>query len=97
MTLSDWIENKKSELVEQNGFRSIELRSIEKCVLTRNSTKTIYDIGVSQDNINTDIQVKEVIRNELTDREVDGFEVVFDVVKPRCRKETRHRVYVMPV
>lgn len=97
MKLTDYIEKKKIELVEKEGFRKAELINIEKCKMSRNIISTIFDIGIGQEKTNTEIEIEEVDRSKLDDTKIDAIEVVFDVVKPRCRKPVRYSEYVREV
>lgn len=96
MKLKEWIDNKCKELIDSKIFKDATLRRIDKCQISANITSSIFEIGYVEP-INTDIQVEEVNnRKELLEK-IDALEVVFDVIKPRCRKSERYTLYVKPI
>lgn len=93
MKLSEWIKNKETELLHSEGFRVAELYDMNKCKITLYSTATMYELS-GDTYINTDIEVYEVNRKELGNKEINGIEIAFNVIKPRCRKPSRKRFCV---
>lgn len=92
MKLSEYIENKKVELVSVNGFKSAELKRLDNCQVSQFITSCIFDFTIHK--IDTEIEVEDFDRKTLGDNKIDCIEICFNVVKPRCRKPVSHSIYV---
>ena len=96
MKLQEWVNNKCKELVDSKIFKNATLKRIDKCQISASITSSIFEIGYTEP-INMDIQIEEVNnRKELLEK-IDALEVVFNVVKPRCRKPERYALFVKPI
>ena len=80
MKLSEYIENKKNELVTVEGFKSAELKRLDNCQISQFMTSSIFDFTVKK--IDTSIEVETFDRQTLGNNKIDCIEVVFNVVKP---------------
>jgi len=96
MKLNEWIEKEKDNLVESEKFKSVTFNRVEPCTLTSYSIGKTFNIGGDDEQTNMGINVQEVDRKEIKD-EINAIEVIFDVVKPRCRKSNRLSLYVQEV
>jgi hypothetical protein len=96
MKLNEWIENKKVELVNTNGFRSAELKRLNNCKISSVMTQHIFDFGEKK-IIDQNQEVEEVKRNEIGVNLIDVIEVTFNIVKPRCRKPESYNIYVKSI
>ena len=96
MKLNEWIEKENNKLVESKKWRSVIFKEVEPCKLTSCTIGKIFNIGGKEEQINMDINVQEVNKKEING-EIDAIEVIFDVVKPRCRKPERLRLYVQEI
>lgn len=92
MKLSEYIENKKVELVAINGFKSAELKRLDNCQVSQLMTSSIFDFTVTK--IDTRIEIEEFNRQTLGNNKIDCIEITFNIVKPRCRKPESFRTYV---
>lgn len=97
MKLSEWIENKKNELVTIGGFKSAELKRIDNCQVSATMTSSIFSFGEAKKEIDVNTEVEDFNRSKLGMNLIDAFEVTFNVVKSRCRKPESHRTYVKVV
>lgn len=93
MKLSDYIENKKNELVTVNGFKSAELKRLDNCQVSQFITSCIFTFG-AETKIDTSMEVEDFDRSTLGNNKIDCIEISFNVVKPRCRKPESYRTYV---
>jgi len=96
MKLNELIESKSVELVENKTFKSIALRNVGVCTMSPYSIGRIYSLCGDDEKVNMEIYVQEVTCSELT-KEINAIEIIFDVVKPRCRKSVRHSLFVREV
>jgi len=56
----------------------------------------IYSLCGDDEKVNMETYVQEVTCKELTE-EINAIEIIFDVVKPRCRKSERFSLFVREV
>jgi hypothetical protein len=92
MKLSEYIENKKVELVAVNKFKSVEFKRLDNCQVSQFMHSCILDF--TDTKIDTSIEVEEFDRTKLGNTKIDCIEITFNVVKPRCRKPESLRTYV---
>jgi len=95
MKLQEWIDNKCKELVDSKTFKDASLKSVDKCQISNCMTSQIFDLW-KRETIDMNTEVEDVIRRELQG-EIDALEVVFNVVKPRCRKPERYVQFIKVV
>lgn len=98
MKLGDYVESKKAELLK-GGYRQVELKRAEECKIGKHCTSIML---FTAKQIPLDAEVEEVDRSTLPDgygdnSTVPGVQVTFEVVKPRCRKETWEYFYIKAV
>lgn len=93
MKLNEWIENKKSELLESKTYKSIDFVRVDKIEISSNMTSQCFNIGMVDEKINMNVEVENFERNKIVGK-IDGLEITFDVIKPRCRKSQRLRLCV---
>jgi hypothetical protein len=93
MKLNEWIENKKNELLLSKIYKSVEYDSVNKVEISLNMTSETFNIFAPCEKINTDIEVDNFQRNKIVGK-IEGLKVVFNVIKPRCRKPERLYTYV---
>jgi len=98
MKLNEWIENKEEELVNNKTYKSVTFSSIDVCTMTPYSIGRIFSLCGDDEQANMEANVQQTSCKELYGEDkIDAFEVVFDVVKPRCRKPERLRLYVREI
>ncbi|HBF77164.1 MULTISPECIES: hypothetical protein [Clostridium] len=95
MLLKEWIENKKNELTESKAYKSVSFSHVSNVEIERNMTSEIFDLNRKQE-IPMDTEVKDFVRSELTTK-IQGLQITFEVVKPRCRKPEKLYLYVKVV
>lgn len=93
MKLSEFIENKKQELISVNGYKSAEFKSVDNCEISQFMTSSIFDFGQVK-KIDLETEVKDFERSTLGNNTIKAFEVWFNVIKPRCRKPETYRTYI---
>ncbi|HEY5587506.1 MAG TPA: hypothetical protein VIK86_00965 [Candidatus Paceibacterota bacterium] len=93
MKLNEWVEDKKSELLENKTYKSVEFARVDKIKISSNMTSQCFNIGMADEKINMDIEVENFERNKIVG-EIAGVEITFNVIKPRCRKPERLRLCV---
>jgi hypothetical protein len=96
MKLNELIENKSRELVENKTFKSVKFRNVDACTMSPNTIGRIYSFCGDEQKIYTETDVQEVTCKELT-KEINAIEIIFDVVKPRCRKSNRFSLFVREI
>ena len=90
MNINEYIESKSKELVDNKTHKSVTFRSIDVCTMSPNSIGRMFSFCGDGEKANMELNVQSVSCKELHEK-IDVFEVVFDVVKPRCRKPERLR------
>lgn len=92
MLLNEWIENKKSELVESKAYKSVDFLCVSNVEIERNMTSEIFDFN-GRKEISMNTEVEDFIKSELTTK-IKGLKITFEVIRPRCRKSERLHLYV---
>lgn len=93
MKLNEWIENKKNELLSNKTYKNVEFVEVDKVKISSCMTSEIFNIGMADESIDMEIDVGDFERKNIVGK-IDGLKVVFNVIKPRCRKPERLRLYV---
>lgn len=92
MLLNEWVETKKSELIEGKTYKSVDFLCVSNVEIEKNMTSEIYDFSERKE-ISMNTKVEDFIRSELTTK-IKGLKITFEVIKPRCRKKERLNLYV---
>ncbi|MDD4565719.1 MAG: hypothetical protein PHE79_09645 [Eubacteriales bacterium] len=91
MKLQDYVKIKENELIA-SGMRSVKYRRSYP-VTFEPGCVSMSLFEACQAVISPDTEIEEVDRKSLPGK-VDGLDVTFDVVKPRCRKSSMESYYV---
>ena len=96
MNINEYIESKCKELADNKTYKSVTFRSIDVCTMSQNCIGRTFSLCGDDAKVNMETYVQPTSCKELHE-EISAFEVVFDVIKPRCRKPERLRLYVREV